>query len=109
MLWAALLACFSAGLWLPTCKISLTRQRQIYWAATAVGAVCGYFLAYPDGHRGGGAAAAVIVGMVLAAVRGTPYLKIGDAVVAASATDRRADRDAADTDAAGTENDDDPE
>jgi hypothetical protein len=82
--------CVFSGLVLSFFKITVTRQRRIYWRCAALGALAGFFCGYPDVGKGVGAAALVIFAMVLGAMRATPYLKIGGKICAFSAADRRA-------------------
>jgi hypothetical protein len=85
--------CLFSGLALSWFKISVARQRRIYWSCAVLGAVAGFFCGYPDVGKGLGAAALVIFAMTLGAMRATPYLKIGGTVFAFSAADRRAHDD----------------
>ncbi|WP_428339096.1 hypothetical protein [Mycobacterium sp.] len=82
--------CVFSGLVLSFVKISVVRQRRIYWRCAVLGAVAGFFCGYPDVGKGLGAAALVIFAMILGAMRATPYLKIGGKIYAFSAADRRA-------------------
>jgi hypothetical protein len=82
--------CVFSGLVLSFFKISVARQRRVYWRCAVLGAVAGFFCGYPDVGKGVGAAALVIFAMILGAVRATPYLKIGGKIYAFSAADRRA-------------------
>jgi hypothetical protein len=84
------LLCVFSGLVPSFFKISVARQRRIYWRCAVLGAVAGFFCGYPEVGRGVGAAALVIFAMILGAVRATPYLKIGGKIYALSAADRRA-------------------
>lgn len=90
--------CLFSGIAVSFVKISISRQRRIYWSCTALGAVSGFFCGYPDVGRGLGVSVCVVVAMIFGAMRATPYLKIGGKVYAFSARDRQArDDDIPDT------------
>jgi hypothetical protein len=90
--------CLFSGCALWFVKFSISRQRRIYWSCTALGGVSGFFCGYPGVGRGLGAAAFVVVVMVVSAMRYSPYLKIGGKIYAFSARDRQArDDDVPDT------------
>jgi hypothetical protein len=87
---AITLLCIFSSVGLSFLKISVKRQRRIYWRCVAIGAVSAFLCGYPDVSRAIGMTGFFVVGMIFSTMRGTPYLKIRGKIYAFSATDRRA-------------------